>query len=90
MARYSCLGVVLPAALSDGERYNGGIKGLSWVTAAKWKVHTARVFTRIWLFRLMQYSVMVAIRTLPPGLSEPVVQRFTDLLVKARGGLPAA
>ena len=44
----------------------------------------------IWLFRFMQYGVMLAIRTLPPGLSEPVVKRFTDMLVKARGGLPAA
>jgi hypothetical protein len=42
------------------------------------------------LFRCMQYGVMLAIRTLPPGLSQPVVRRFTDMLVKARGGLPAA
>jgi aarF domain-containing kinase len=38
----------------------------------------------------MQYGVMLAIRVLPPGLSEPVVRRFTDVLVRARGGLPAA
>jgi hypothetical protein len=28
--------------------------------------------------------------TLPSGLSEPVVAGFTDVLVRARGGLPAA
>jgi hypothetical protein len=33
---------------------------------------------------------LLAIRVLPPGLSELVVRRFTDVLVRARGGLPAA
>jgi aarF domain-containing kinase len=38
----------------------------------------------------MQYGVMLAITTLPPGLSEPVVAGFTSVLLRARGGLPAA
>jgi len=90
MARYSCLGVMMPTALAEGGGVRGGIRGLSYATAAAWKVGTARVFTRMWLFRFVQYSIMLAIRTLPTGLSEPVVRRFTDILVKARGGLPSA
>ena len=91
MARYSSLGVMLPVSLSEGASgVNGGMRSLSLTRYAAWRVSTARVFARMWLFRFMQYGVMLAIRTLPPGLSEPVVQRFTDMLVKARGGLPAA
>ena len=90
MARFSCLGVALPRALTERGDLRGGVRSLGPATWAAWKLRTARVWARIWTFRSMQYGVMLAIRVLPPGLSEPVVRRFTDVLVRARGGLPAA
>jgi aarF domain-containing kinase len=90
MAKYACLGVTLPSALAECGSSNGGLAALPLRTRARWYARVARVWTRIWTFRSMQYSVMLAIRTLPPGLSEPVVAGFTDVLVRARGGLPAA
>ena len=90
MAKYACLGVTLPSALAECGSSRGGLAALPLRTRARWYARVARVWTRIWTFRSMQYSVMLAIRTLPPGLSEPVVAGFTDVLVRARGGLPAA
>lgn len=90
MAKYACLGVTLPSALAECGSESGGLAALPLRTRARWYTRVARVWTRIWTFRSMQYSVMLAIRTLPPGLSEPVVAVFTDVLVRARGGLPAA
>ena len=90
MARYSCLGISLPSALAECGRRKGGIAALPMRIRIKWKLRTARVWARIWLFRSMQYGVMIAIRTLPEGLSEPVVQGFTEILERKRGGLPAA
>ena len=90
MAKYACLGVTLPSALAECGSKSGGLAALPLRTRARWYTRVARVWTRIWTFRSMQYSVMLAIRTLPPGLSEPVVAGFTDVLVRARGGLPAA
>ena len=90
MAKYACLGVTLPSALAECGSPSGGLAALPLRTRARWYTRVARVWTRIWTFRSMQYSVMLAIRTLPPGLSEPVVAGFTDVLVRARGGLPAA
>ena len=79
-----------PAALAECGRRKGGIAALPMRIRIKWKLRTARVWARIWLFRSMQYGVMIAIRTLPEGLSEPVVQGFTEMLERKRGGLPAA
>ena len=90
MAKYACLGVTLPSALAECGSPSGGLAALPLRARARWYTRVARVWTRIWTFRSMQYSVMLAIRTLPPGLSEPVVAGFTDVLVRARGGLPAA
>jgi aarF domain-containing kinase len=90
MAKYACLGVTLPSALAECGSAEGGLNALPFRTRFSWYARVARVWTRIWTFRSMQYTVMLAIRTLPPGLSEPVVAGFTDILVKARGGLPAA
>jgi aarF domain-containing kinase len=90
MAKYSCLGLILPDALRDGGEKGGGLAGVTWRQRARWRARTAKVWARMWTFRSMQYGVMLAIRTLPPGLSEPVVRRFTETLDRARGGLPAA
>lgn len=90
MARYSCLGVALSAALLECGSTRGGLRSLPFATWITWKLRTARVWTRIWTFRSMQYSVMLAIRALPERYSEPVVLRFTNLLERFRGGLPAA
>ena len=90
MARYSCLGVALSAALLECGSTRGGLRSLPFATWIAWKLRTTRVWTRIWTFRSMQYSVMLAIRTLPERYSEPVVLRFTNLLERFRGGLPAA
>jgi len=90
MARYSCLGVALSAALLECGSTRGGLRSLPFATWIAWKLRTARVWTRIWTFRSMQYSVMLAIRALPERYSEPVVLRFTNLLERFRGGLPAA
>ena len=90
MAKYACLGVTLPAALTECGSLNGGLNSLPLATQIQWYRKVAKVWLRIWTFRSMQYSVMLAIRTLPPNVSEPVVAVFTDVLVRARGGLPAA
>ena len=90
MARYSCLGISLPSALAECGRPKGGLAALPTGITVKWKLRTARVWAKIWLFRSMQYGVMIAIRTLPEGLSEPVVRSFTEMLERKRGGLPAA
>ena len=90
MARYSCLGVALSAALLECGSTRGGLRSLPFATWIAWKLRTTRVWTRIWTFRSMQYSVMLAIRALPERYSEPVVLRFTNLLERFRGGLPAA
>jgi|TARA_B110000967_G_scaffold200481_2_gene236330 aarF domain-containing kinase len=90
MAKYACLGVSLPEALTECGSAKGGLAALPLTTRLNWSLKTSQVWLRIWTFRSMQYGVMLAITMLPPGLSEPVVAGFTSVLLRARGGLPAA
>jgi len=87
MAKYSCLGEMLPTALKEGGG-GGGIPGLNGTKVLAWRVAYVRIAARQTLLRTLQYAVMLAIRVLPPAYSKRVVRGMTGLLLGPRGALP--